>query len=80
MRSGRAEATGKDYARRPESYKGALSMKMDKALWVIRDRQRRLHDSIGTGIGIGLQMLAVSRTATLRCWGCASSTSFWRHG
>ena len=57
-----------------------LSMEVDKALRVIRDRQRRLDDSIDTGIGIGLQTPAVSRTASLRRWGCAGSTSFWRHG
>ena len=56
------------------------AVKANKAQRVIRDCQGRLADSIGTGIGIGLQTLAASRATSLRRWGCAGSTSFRRHG
>ena len=49
---------------RYEAFAGG-PIKANKAQRVIRDCQGRLADSIGTGIGIGLQTLAVSRATSL---------------
>ena len=51
-------------------------VELNEVLLMVCHRQRRLAD----GTNIGFETWAISRTASLRLWSCASSMSFLRHG